>query len=185
VEDLAKSVLDSAQELHLADTDIEVGNLSVSPQTEWDEKAEKQNFLGNEYERKLRFRFHDLEALRTFISALPEGRNLHLETDDFEYSKQRELKRKLRREAIEDAKRGAADMADAVGKRLVELHNVSDRAQSTTYSASGYSSDSSLDTVTVVGSGAPAPTRRRADIVLREGEIEVSADAFLVYVIGD
>jgi uncharacterized protein YggE len=184
VEELARSVLGSAQKLGLTDADIEVGNLSISPQTEWDDKAEKENFLGNEYERKLRFRFHDLEALRSFISGLPESRNLHLATRTFEYSKKLELQRKLRREAIDDARRGAADMADAVGKRLLELHNVSDRAPSTSYSASGYSRDGSLDTVTVAGSAA-TPTRRRAEIVLREGEIEVSADAFLVYVIGD
>lgn len=184
VEGLSKSVLESAQKLGLDDADIEVGNISISPQTEWDEKDDKETFLGNEYERKLRFRFHDLQSLRSFISALPESRNLHLATRPFELSRKLELQRKLRREAIEDAKRGAADMADAVGKRLLELHNVSDRAQSASYSASGYSRGD-LDMVTVEGARASATTKRRSEIVLREGEILVSADAFLVYLIGD
>jgi uncharacterized protein YggE len=184
VESLSKVVLDNAQKLKLADVDIEVGNLSISPQTEWDDKDDKEVFLGNEYERRLRMRFHDLESLRSFISALPEGRNLHLQTKTFEFSGALELQRKLRRQAIEDAKRGAADMADAVGKRLIELHNVSDRAQSTVYSASGYGR-ADLDTVTVVGAATAESSRRRAELVLREGEIEVSADAFLVFVIGD
>jgi uncharacterized protein YggE len=182
VEDLSKSVLDSAQKLRLADADIEVGNLSVSPQSEWDDDHEKETFLGNEYERRLRLRFHDLQSLRTFISTLPEGKNVQLQTRPFEFSGARELQRKLRRQAIEDAQRGAADMAGAVGKRLVELHNISDRAQSTNYSASGYSN---LDSIAAVALLAPGSVRRRADIVLREGEIQVSADAFLVYVIGD
>jgi len=188
VEDLSRVALDAAQKQGLADADIEVGNISISPQSEWNEKTEEDDFKGNEYERSLTFRFHDLDALRSFIAAIPESRNVHLETRKFEYSGEQELQRSLRRKAIEDAKRGAADMADAVGKKLLELFNVSDRAQSTVYSASGYAS-TGLETVTVAGSRvallAPGTTRRTADIVLREGEIEVSADAYLVYVIGD
>jgi hypothetical protein len=80
-------------------------------------------------------------------------------------------------------------MAASVGKRLVDLFNVSDRAQSTIYASSGYDSRSNyargseaLDTVTVVGG---SDNVRGSQIVLREGEITVSADAYLVYLIGD
>jgi uncharacterized protein YggE len=190
VEDLSRVALEAAQKQGLPDVDIEVGNLSISPQTEWNDKTEEDVFQGNEYERKLRFRFHDLDKLRAFIEAIPESRNVHLRTLEFEFSGQQELERSLRRKAIEDARRGAGDMADAVGKRLVELFNVSDRAQNTVYSASGYQSPSfGLESVTVAGSSAallaPGTVKRNSQIVLREGEIEVSADAFLVYVIGD
>jgi uncharacterized protein YggE len=182
VEDLAKLVLAEAKKLNLADVDIEIGNLSIEPQ--FNEKDDEEIFIGNKYERDVNIRFHDLDSLRAFIAALPDSRNLRLETRSFEYSKAAELKRQLRREAIEDAKRGAQDMAAAVGKRLLDLQNVSDRAQSTVYSASGYSYNSEgLDRVTVVGN-AITP-RRSSEIVLREGEIKISSDAYLVYLIGD
>jgi len=115
---------------------------------------------------------------------MPLSRNLQLGTGTFQYSGAAELKRKLRRDAIADARKGAQDMAAAVDKRLLDLFNVSDRAQSTVYAASGYSYDGyggSLEGVTVVGATAiKGPT-----IVLREGEITISADAYLVYLIGD
>ena len=186
VEDLAARVLSAAQAQGATDRDIDVGNLSISPQTKWDEKTEREIFLGNTYEREIEVRFKDLDSVRKFIAALPDMKQLRIDTSTFQYSGRRELERRLRREAIADATAAAKDMSDAVGKRLVELFNVSDRAQSTIYSNLGYS-----------GSGAPVPrdatsvallapgTVRNAGIVLKEGEITVSADAYLVYIIGD
>jgi len=190
VEDLAGTVLGAAKNLQLADNDIEIGNVEVSPETEWDDDKDVEIFKGNSYERTIRLRFHSLETLRQFLGAMPMSRNLRLETGRFDYSGAAELKRKLRRDAIDDARKGAQDMAAAVGKRLLDLFNVSDRAQSTIYANSGYSYDgysvggtASLDTVKVVGTGANAI--RGSSIVLREGEITISADAYLVYLIGD
>jgi uncharacterized protein len=181
VENLAAQVVSAASALGVADGDLQVGNLGISTETRYDEKTEKEVFLGNTYERKIQARFHDLDGLRKFIAAVPAVKQVHLETDNFEFSGAAELKRKLRRAAIEDAKKGAQDMASAVGKKLLDLFNVSDRAQSTLYAASGYEGYG-LETVTVYGS-AIGP--RRAQIVLKEGEITVKADAFLVYLIGD
>lgn len=184
VEDLSAKVLAAAQAQGAQDRDIDVGNLSVSPKTKWDEKADDEIFLGNEYEREIEVRFRDLDALRRFIAALPDLRQLRIATGTFQYSGRRALERKLRRDAIADAKAAADDMADAVGKRLVELFNVSDRAQSTIYSNVGYAGSGTLDRMTSVALLAPG-TVRSANIVLKEGEITISADAFLVFVIGD
>jgi len=184
VEGLAAKVLDSAKQLQVADTDMEVGNLDISPELDYDEDSEKEIFKGNTYERAIRIQFHSLATLKQFLEAMPLSRNLQLGTGTFQYSGAAELKRKLRRDAIADARKGAQDMAAAVDKRLLDLFNVSDRAQSTVYAASGYSYDGyggSLEGVTVVGATAiKGPT-----IVLREGEITISADAYLVYLIGD
>jgi uncharacterized protein YggE len=182
VEGLAKQVLAAAQKQQVADADLEVGNLSVSPETKWNEDKDTEVFLGNTYERELKVRFHSLDALRAFIADLPAGRQVQIETDTFEYSKAAELKRQLRRDAIDDARRGAEDMASAVGKRLVDLQSVSDKAQAVSYSASGYAYEpGALGKVQVTG----ARVGRTSDIVLREGEILVSADAYLIYVMGD
>lgn len=188
VEGLAARVLAAAKARSATDADIQIGNLSVSPETKWNDDTDTATFLGNTYERVIKVRFRDLESLRDFIADLPDQKQVRIETEKFEFSGQRELQRKLRREAIEDAKSAAEDMASAVDKRLVELFNVSDRAQSTIYSSMGYNSATgayaaSLDTVTVMGSAIRQ--RRTSDIVLKEGEITVSADAFLVYIIGD
>lgn len=183
IEGLAQDVLASAAKLEVADADIQVGNLSITPESKWDDDKEIEIFLGNSYERELTVRFRSLEDLKTFIADLPDSKNVQIDTQTFEVSNAAEIKRKLRRAAIDDARKAAAEMADAVGKRLLDLQNVSDRAQSTAYSSSGYSS---LDTVSVSGTALRAPgTTRSRSIVLREGEVKLSADAFLIYVMGD
>lgn len=186
VEDLAAKVLAAAKAGGAKDSDIDVGNLSVSPDTKWDDKTEREIFLGNNYERVIEVRFQNLDSVRSFIAALPDMKQLKIATGEFQYSGRRELERKLRREAIADAKAAADDMSTAVGKRLVELFNVSDRAQSTIYSNLGYSGSGTpvgrnATSVTLLAPG----TVRTVGIVLKEGEITVSADAYLVYIIGD
>ena len=60
---------------------------------------------------------------------MPASRNLKIDTAEFEYSEAGALRRKLRKDAIDDARRGAQDMADAAGKKLGTLFNVADRPQ--------------------------------------------------------
>lgn len=182
IEGLAGQVVAAAKSLNAADGDMQVGNVGVTAKTKYDEKDDKEVFLGNTYSREIQVRFHALDALRKFIAAVPAVKQVRLETDDFEYSKDAEVKRRLRREAIDDARKGAQDMAAAVGKKLLDLFNVSDRAQSTIYAASGYNSASaSLGSVSVMGS----PISRTSEIVLKDGEVTIKSDAFLVYLIGD
>ncbi|MCX7043191.1 MAG: SIMPL domain-containing protein [Gammaproteobacteria bacterium] len=187
VEDLAAKVLASAKAQGADDRNIDIGNLSISPETKWDDKTEKDVFLGNSYERQIEVRFKDLESARQFIASLPDMRQVRITTGVFQYSGRRELERNLRREAIADASAAAKDMAHAVDKRLLELFNVSDRAQSTIYSNIGYDGYSGGPVprdITSTALLAPG-TVRDANIVLKEGEITISADAFLVYIIGD
>jgi uncharacterized protein len=186
IEDLAAKTLAAAEAQGAKDADIDVGNLSVSPETKWDDKGEREVFLGNTYEREIEVRFQSLDAVRGFIAALPDMKQLKIQTGEFKYSGSRELQRKLRREAIADARAAADDMAAAVGKRLGALFNVSDRAQSTIYSNMGYAGGRaplarSAEAIALLAPGAA----RSAGIVLKEGEITVSADAYLVYLIAD
>ncbi|OGT60355.1 MAG: hypothetical protein A3E01_16155 [Gammaproteobacteria bacterium RIFCSPHIGHO2_12_FULL_63_22] len=182
IEKLAQGILASAEELKVGEADLDVGNLSISPETKWNSDDDKEIFLGNTYEREIKLKFHSLVDLRAFIAKLPDSKFVQADTQTFEFSGADELKRKLRRDAIEDAKKGAQEMAAAVGKRLIDLHNVSDRQQTAVYSSSGYASGTTLDAVMVQGS---VIGRRASNIVLREGEIRISAEAYLVYVIGD
>lgn len=180
VEGLARKVLAETARLKVADSEMEIGNLSIDPNSDWNPETKSQVFKGNIYSRQIVIRFRRLDDLRAFISTMPASSALSLQTAEFEYSKSAEIKRKLRREAIEDGRKAAEEMASAVGKRLVDLFNVSDTAQSVVRASSGYSFDGmSLDTVTVQGA-AISP-----DIVLREGEITIAADAYLVYLIGN
>jgi uncharacterized protein YggE len=194
VEGLAKQVLAVAQALKVGDLDLEIGNLSISPNSDWDEKKDEDVFKGNTYEREITIRFHNLADLKSFIGQMPESRAIKLDTKTFEYSGAAELKRKLRREAIDDARQAGLEMADAVHKRLLNLFNVSDRAQSVVYASSGYSNSDALrysaedarrQGGTAVNAIDVVSVKRGSEIVLREGEIKISADAYLVYEIGD
>ena len=185
VEALASQVVAAAKFRSVVDDDMEVGNLSVSPESKWNDEKETETVLGNTYERVIKVRFRNLEMLKQFIADIPDQRTVRIETEDFQYSGKRELQRKLRRDAIRDAKAVAEDMAGAVDKKLVELFNVSDRAQSTIYSSLGYSSFGGDPMARSIGTVTVTAARRTSDIVLREGELTISADAFLVYIIGD
>ncbi len=183
VEGLANKVVALAADMKVADADLTVGNLSVGTETKYDDKKETDVFVGNTYEREIRVRFHSLSDLKQFIGALPTGRSVQIETLPFTYAKEAEAKTRLLEAAIRDAKQRAEMMAKSVGKRLLELHNVSDRSQGVSYSYMGYNN---LDSVVVQGTAMLAPgTVRSANIVLREGTIKLRTDAYLVYLIGD
>jgi uncharacterized protein YggE len=175
VEDLAAQVLAVTAALKMADVDIDVGNLSISPQTKYDDVKEAAVFIGNAYERKIQLRFHSLADVRSFLGLVPTGKNVQIETESFVYSGEVEAKKQLMLQAIADAKATAERMAQGVGKRLLSLHNVSDRPQGDSYTRMGISS------FAVTGTRL----NHSSNIVLKEGVITLTEDAYVIYLIGD
>lgn len=184
VEALAADVMAAASTLKVADADLDVGNLSISPETKYDSDKEVETFLGNTYEREFKIRFHNLADVRTFLDHVPTGKNVQIATDDFAYSKAADAKKQLMDAAIADAKDSAERMARAVGKKLLTLHNVSDRPQGVSYSepeAFGYSSPTTFDTIVVTGTRM----HHSSSAILKEGVISLAQEAYVIYLIGD
>ncbi|MCC7096746.1 MAG: SIMPL domain-containing protein [Thermomonas sp.] len=176
IEGLAKELLRLANAQGVPDADMQVGNLDISPETDYDERTQRQVFLGNTYERVLTFRFHTLEALRQFISKAPTGRQVRLRTDNFEYSDKAAEQKKLLSAAIADARTTADEMARGVGMRIVGVQTISNQGLNIRYSNS--SNETLLGTVSVSGSALLAP-----GIVLARGTIILKQDVYIVYLL--
>jgi uncharacterized protein YggE len=177
IEALAREYLALAEAQGLQDTDITVGSLNISPETDYDEKLEKQVFLGNTYERELKFRFHSLEALGRFIAKAPVAKQVQLGTESFAYSKSGDERRRLLVAAIADAHTTAEDMAKGIGMKIVGVQTISNRGFNVSYAES--SSATTLDTVTVEGTALLAP-----GVVLKKGQLTLEQDVYIIYLLG-
>jgi uncharacterized protein len=174
IESLAQILVDLAEAQNIPNKDVEIGNLSVNPETDYDEKTEKQVFLGNDYTREIKIRFRSLEGLRQFLSKIPQANQIRLETGSFEYSDASAAKKKLMADAIANARATADELAKGVGKRITGVHTLSNQGFNVRYSES-----TSLDSVIVTG-GAPAPK-----VILKEGKITLTQDVYIIYLISD
>ena len=168
IEGLAQQVVALTKTMGMADRDVEISNLSISPEYQWDEKEDKQLFLGNTYTRTIKLRFHTLGDLQKAIDAMPKTKQVQLDTGSFQSSRQDDIRRELLTQAVKDARETAEIMAGAVGRRIGGVHNVSNQGFNVRYVTSDESG--SLDSVVVSGSrqAAPAPP-----VVLREGVIQL------------
>ena len=176
IEALAARILAIADRMKVAPADLSIPNLSISPDYEYDSKAEKQVFLGNTYEREIKVRFHALDALREFIAGLPGDKAVRLDTENFETSRSQAFRRELLDEAIADARTTAEALAAGAGRKLGPVHTISNQAFNISYSDDGRAH--SLGTVTVMGSNAAAPP---PPVVLREGRITLDQDVYIIY----
>lgn len=182
IEAHAREILEITSTMAMADRDVEVSNMAVSPQYRYDDEEEKQVFLGNTYERQIKLRFRSLADLRKAIDAMPRSKDVRLDTATFESSKADALRRELLGSAVSDARDTAELMAKAVGRRLGAVHNVSNQGFNVRYVESG--APTVLDRIEVSGSRvagvAPAPP-----IAMREGSIELAQDVYVIYQLAD
>ena len=180
IEGYAGQVVALTKKMEMEDRDVTVANLSVAPEYRYDDDDDKQIFLGNTYARKIKLNFHTLEALKQMIEALPQAKQIQLDTGTFVSSKADELRRELLTQAVDDARSTAEIMAKAVGKRLGTVHNISNQGFNVRYVES---SDSySLDSITVTGSRlgrAPAP------VVLSKGTTQLDQNVYIIYTLVD
>lgn len=178
IEKLAKDVLAIADVMKIEEADLTISNLSISPEYKYDDDTDKQIFLGNTYEREIKIRFHSLDKMREFISALPLSKALRIDTGTFGTSKSEVLKQGLLEKAIKNARATAEALASGVGRRLGSVHTISNQGFNIRYAQNA----TSLDTVTVVGNGALATPGL---VSLREGRITLDQSVYIVYTLID
>ena len=103
IEGHAQSILRAVKQMKLPDADVTVSNLSISPEYRYDREAEKQVFVGNVYQRRIKLRFHKLPDLAKMIEALPDAKEVQINTGEFETSRADDVRRSLMAKAVEDA----------------------------------------------------------------------------------
>ncbi len=173
IEALAGRVLAIADRMKVGNSDLTVANLTISPDYDYDDETNKQVFLGNTYTREIEVRFHALDQLRDFVSALPEDKALRIETRKFETTRAAEIRRGLLQKAIADAQVTAEALAAGVGRRLGPVHTISNQRLNI-----GYSDATQLGAVSVSGAVAlMAP----GVVAMREGRITLDQDVYIIY----
>ncbi len=180
IEGHAQQVMALTKAMKMADRDVEISNLNVSPEYRWDDQEDKQVFLGNTYARTIKLRFHALADLQKAIDTLPKSKQVQLNTGGFQSSKQDDVRRELLTQAVQDARKTAEIMASAVGRRVGGVHNISNQGFNVRYVTSNEAS--TLDSVVVTGArmAAPAPP-----VELREGVIQLDQDVYIIYTLVD
>lgn len=172
IEGLAATILATGKGLKIDGADIDVSNLSISPEYRYDRDAEKQVFLGNTYAREIKIRFHALQDMKAFLGSLPKSDAIQVDTQPFESSRAAELRQALLRQAVANARETAETMASSVGTRLGPVINISNQGLNLEYSET-------MDRIQVTGNrvaGAPP-----AEPILDEGKITLDQDVYIVY----
>lgn len=179
IEDYARQIVDLTRKAGMEDADVTVGNLSVSPEYRYDDKDDKQVFLGNTYRREIELEFHDLDKLRQVIESLPQAKQVRLETETFKSSNADNIRRELLERAVANARETADVMARAVGRRVGNVHNISNSGFNIRYVEPNGST--TLDRIEVTGSRIA----RAPPVVLEKGSIELQQDVYVIYTLTD
>ena len=186
IEGHAQRILQTIKQMKLPESDVTLSNLGISPEYRYDREAEKQVFIGNVYRRQIKLRFRALPDLAKVIGTLPDAKEVQVNTGEFETSRADEVRRSLMAKAVQDARATGEVMAKAVGKRIGDVHNVSNQGFNVRYVEGGadvplvvMDAPRAMDVITVAGSRAPAP------VTLREGRIELQQDIYIIYTLVD
>ena len=186
IEGHAARILATIKQMKVPDADVTISNMSVAPEYRYDREDQKQVFVGNVYRRQIKLRFRKLTDLAKMIGTLPAAKEVLIDTGEFESSRADEVRRNLMAQAVQDARLTGETMAKAVGKRIGDVHNVSNQGFNVRYVEGGaddlpvvFSAPAPMDSVTVAGN------RMRADVVLREGRIELQQDVYVIYTLVD
>jgi uncharacterized protein YggE len=202
VEELTGRVLEQAKSLGLDDAAIDVGSISINPQSTYDAKAKKSVFTGNRYQRSIVLRFKDLAALRKQVAAVPPGEDIEVETQEFQLSNAEEVRRRLLVSAIANARAGAEVLAAGIDRKLLKAQSISTSPM--TLATGSYinaidvadvSSTSILTAeqirrvpvprdITSVALLAPG-TVRSTNIALEKGAVEIDAEVYVIYLLGE
>ncbi|MGB3874119.1 MAG: SIMPL domain-containing protein [Stenotrophomonas sp.] len=179
IEGLARQVVELTQAMEMANRDVTVSNLDVSPEYRYSDRNDTETFLGNTYQRQIKLRFHTLADLQKMISSLPQVKQVRLNTGSFQTSRSDELRRQLLSQAVDDARKSADIMAASVSKRIGTVHNISNQGFNVRYVTSDEYSGQTLDRVMVTGSKIGAP------VALREGSIQLDQNVYIIYTLVD
>jgi len=199
VEALTVAVMAQVRALGIKDGDIAVGNIAIEPQTQYNEKSDKEVFLGNEYSRTIGVTFRSLDDVKKFIAAVPSGKEVRVSTKRFELSNIEEVRRKLLADAMTDARKTADVLAGNMGQRIVRIQTASDRPMNlSTGSYTDSFARSESTTILTADQIANIPVARnitnvalmapgtvKSEIVLEKGVVSLASDVYVVFILGD
>lgn len=182
IESLAQQILEIAAESHVAETDLDVGNLDVSQDSRYDQVQSKVVFLGTRYQRRIGVTFHSLQAMKAFLAHIPAAEEIQVSTGGFGYSKSKAAKRDLFGKAIADAREMADAMAGGVGMRIAGVHTISNHPLGVQY----FDAPAAMSVPPAPrASGEAQVSMLPGEMTLKEGTLTLEQDVYIVYLLAD
>ena len=193
VEGHVKDVLAKLKAADVPGSETVATSLRIGPRERYDQKLQKEVFLGTVVSRSLTARFSEQAKLEAFLADIETSKELQISEVTTEVSDEQALRRALREKAIESSLEKAKTIAKAYGARVDKVYSVSDVAPQFEYGVregswpSSYqwsrddSGNTTLDRIEVTGSRI-----KRADVEsFQTGYVSFEDKIYAVFLIAD
>lgn len=121
---VSKNFLALCKKLGIPDNKIRTSGLTIQPEYRWDEKENKQVFLGYFVQRQLQVEINDLDKLGNVIEGAIDAGVNEVSPPQLDSSKKKELNRDALAAATADAKANAERIATSLGVKLGAVRTV-------------------------------------------------------------
>lgn len=131
VQDNAARVLALFEGKHALENSVQASSLTIEPKTRY--KDEDEVFAGTEVSRELSATFARLEDVRAVLAELKTSEELQVSGIQPGYADEAKLRGELKREAAEQTRESARQLAQAYGTKITGLYTISDVAPEFAY----------------------------------------------------
>lgn len=182
----AAKVLAGFEQQHALADSVQASGLSIEPEHRYQD--DRQVFKGTKVERTLSATFATLDDVRAFLRGLKTSDELQVSGISPAYSAEAKVRAELKRQAVEQTRASAQQLATAYGVTLGRLYTVSEVAPNFAYGiqAGTWPNETRhngeprvLDAITVTGARAPAPIAES----LEAGSLTLSENIYAVFLI--
>ncbi|NIK00285.1 SIMPL domain-containing protein [Xanthomonas cannabis] len=183
IQTAAEQILTALKAHHALKDSIEASSLQIQPFYSYVPDG-TQKFEGTEVKRGIGAAFQSLEDARQFLGEMKTSSEIQLSGIKTSYSKEAEIRAQLKREAADQSRKSAAELAKAYDVRIQGLYTISDVAPNFAYGIQAGSWP--IQVVHVSGSPAPpAPVADRGAVVesLEAGSITLTENIYAVFLI--
>ncbi|MEA9489771.1 SIMPL domain-containing protein [Xanthomonas campestris] len=183
IQGAAEQILTALKTHHALKDSIEASSLQIQPFYSYVPDG-TQKFEGTEVKRGIGAAFQSLDDARQFLGDMRTSNEVQLSGIKTSYSKEAELRAQLKREAADQSRSSAAELAKAYGVRIQGLYTISDVAPNFAYGVQA----SSWPTQVSLVSGSPAPPAPVADRgatveSLEAGSLTLTENIYAVFLI--
>ena len=152
---------------------ITATNISINPEYRYDNTTQRNVFTGNQVTRNISAKFNDKKSLQKFLAQVPAGEEIRVSGISPSLSSQKAVEAELLDAAVVDVKNQAETLLGKFDLKIIGIHSISQDAPSIGFEAKAMYR--SMD-------AAAAPPPPLGD-TLEEGQIMVSKDVYVVYLI--
>ncbi|AVQ05677.1 TPA: SIMPL domain-containing protein [Xanthomonas vasicola pv. zeae] len=182
----AEQILTSLKAHHALKDSIEASSLQIQPSYSYVANG-TQKFEGTEVKRGIGAAFQALDDARQFLGDMKTSDEVQLSGIQTSYSKEAEVRAQLKREAADQSRSSAAELAKAYGVRIQGLYTISDVAPNFAYGIQAGSWPTKVPMISLV-STSPAPSAPVADRgatveSLEAGSITLTENIYAVFLI--